>query len=144
MWVLQPHDRHLLTQVFLAEYTIVVNHQNFWKGLTSLFSEENGRNMVCQDGKKLVCYICGSFDHMLEVALSLSFDHMLEVSLSSFFDHMLEVSFLSALQSSLTLKSFLSARRRTTRGTGGISWTRRGRSPGRLRDSASPLSHCIA
>ena len=23
--------------------------------------------MVCQDGKKLVCYICGSFDHMLEV-----------------------------------------------------------------------------
>ena len=69
MWVLQPHDRHLLTQVFLAEYTIVVNHQNFWKGLTSLFSEENGRNMVCQDGKKLVCYICGSYDHMLEVSL---------------------------------------------------------------------------
>ena len=39
--------------------------------------------MVCQDGKKLVCYICGSFDHMLEVSLS------------------------SALQYSLTFQSFL-------------------------------------
>ena len=37
--------------------------------LTSFSSEENGKNMVCQDGKKLVCYICGSYDHMLEVSL---------------------------------------------------------------------------
>ena len=36
--------------------------------LISIPSEENGRNMVCQDGKKLICYICGSHDHMLEVS----------------------------------------------------------------------------